>query len=280
MINIKDFKGKIKAAFLDIDGTLLNSSREVTTRTKNAIKSANERGIYTVICSGRSRFYAVNFSKDIGASHFVISSNGADIYDYKNEKTIYSASFDKQLLNQIMQIAFDNNVGFVLNSLNDCYKYKTDKHDDFFITSNVFKTKEEILKFTSMNTVSQIVIKSDDYNNMRRAVEQVKSISGLRLANMSRFLRDNIQTDSHIVFCDITMAEDTKGSALSKLLDYLNLYEEQSAAFGDELNDLAMLERAHIAIAMGNSIDAVKKAADFVTDTNDNDGVALVLEQL
>ena len=63
-------------------------------------------------------------------------------------------------------------------------------------------------------------------------------------------------------------------------MDYLNLYKEQSAAFGDELNDLAMLERAHIAIAMGNSIDAVKEAADFVTDTNDNDGVALVLEQL
>ena len=278
LTNIAEFKDKIKAVFLDIDGTLLNSSLQVSNRTMQAIKSLGKRGIYTVITSGRARYFAVQLSKDVGASHYVISSNGADIYDYKNKKAIYCSNFDKHILNQLMNIAFENKVGFVVNSQDDSYSFDSKKNDGIFITPNTFKDKNEALEFANNNIISQFILKSDKFENMQRAFEQAKLITGLKFANVSRYLRDNLKVKNRVVFCDITLQADSKGSAIKKLLNYLNLEKLQAAAFGDELNDITMFENVGLAVAMGNSIDAVKSEVDFVTDTNDNDGVAQVLE--
>lgn len=77
-----------KAIFIDIDGTLRNDKGQITNRTKEAIKNVTSKGIYVVICSGRPMHSTIEVSKESNASKYIICSNGAHIYDYKQEKNI------------------------------------------------------------------------------------------------------------------------------------------------------------------------------------------------
>ena len=89
-----------KLIAVDLDGTLLNSYGEITERTKNAIKKAIDKGVEIVLASGRPIASVENLSNEIGANNFLISGNGAIVYDIKNEEIIYDKFLTKkQLLN-------------------------------------------------------------------------------------------------------------------------------------------------------------------------------------
>ena len=79
-----------KIIFIDIDGTLRNKNKEITQRTKKAIKNVVDKGIIVVLASGRPRKYTQNVNKEAGASQYIISSNGGNVYDCKERKNLYT----------------------------------------------------------------------------------------------------------------------------------------------------------------------------------------------
>ncbi len=96
----------IKAVFIDIDETLTNSKREVTEKTLDQIKRCIEKGILIILTSGRARKDAINYQKQIGASPYIISSNGAPCYDELEEKEIFIEPIKKQVANQLLEFLF------------------------------------------------------------------------------------------------------------------------------------------------------------------------------
>ena len=85
-----------KTIFIDIDGTLRNDEKKVTKESIEAVKLAVKNGYQIVLCSGRSREHCVNVSKECGASNYIINSNGAEGYDYQNQKVIYQDLFSNK----------------------------------------------------------------------------------------------------------------------------------------------------------------------------------------
>lgn len=85
-----------KAIFIDIDGTLRNSKKEISKRTINSIKNITDRGIFVILCSGRPRKYTEDISKECYASKYIITSSGGNIYDYEENKILYVNIMNKQ----------------------------------------------------------------------------------------------------------------------------------------------------------------------------------------
>lgn len=98
-----------KAIFIDIDGTLRDQKRNISNRTIQTIKKVTEKGILVILCSGRPRKYTENISRECFASKYIITSNGGNVYDYKEEKIMYVNIMDKQACLELYQIAFINN---------------------------------------------------------------------------------------------------------------------------------------------------------------------------
>ena len=102
------------AIFIDIDGTLLNDKNIVSNRAKNIIHNIIDLGHKVILCTGRARIYAEKISKEIGASSYIISSNGAEIYDYKNKKTIYSSVLSTNVITDILEKIKNGNAKITL----------------------------------------------------------------------------------------------------------------------------------------------------------------------
>ena len=111
-----------KIIFTDIDGTLRNSKRELTKRTISAVKKVTKKGILVVLCSGRSQKYTANVSKECGASQYVITSNGANIYDYEKDKDLYTNVGQKSMY-RIIQYCNKSRS----KTCNECWTSKSSK---------------------------------------------------------------------------------------------------------------------------------------------------------
>ena len=110
----------IKAVFIDIDETLTNSKREVSEKTLYEIKRCRQKGINIILTSGRARKDAINYQEQVGASPYIISSNGASCYDVEKKKEIFSDSIKKDIVKQLLEYAEEN----------DCLLYTSDAADE------------------------------------------------------------------------------------------------------------------------------------------------------
>lgn len=136
--NINKLKN-IKCIFLDIDNTLTNSKEFITEYTSQVIKRVKAKGIYVILCTGRTNQYAVEKSKLCNASSIVISSNGTLIYDYELDKVCYESAIPSNLLNQIFKLSIDNNVDCVFNTAYSRYRYYKFYDNNYIKTNNLIK---------------------------------------------------------------------------------------------------------------------------------------------
>ena len=267
----------IKAVFIDIDETLTNSKNEVTLRTKKAIEECLQKGIKIILASGRSRQEAIKFQEQIGASPYIISSNGASCYDKMNHQEIYNNALKKEIVKKLFTYAVQNQYTIKLNYKDKLvlnvasYPDEKDKERTIAELENIIE-KEEIV---------QCVITSSDIEKMRRFKVFVKrDLKQAKIENESKKLKNPNLKPSKNYYCDIISKEVSKGNAVWNLCQYLKLNKEEIITIGDGENDISMLELTQNSIAMGNALDHVKKVATYITDTNDDEGVAKVLEKL
>lgn len=261
----------IKIIFIDIDRTLLNDKGHITMKTRKSIKRVVDKGIYVVLTSGRNCSFCVDKSKRALASNIVISSNGAEIYDYGNKKMLYSNFIDKSKLEEIWEFCNKKEIGIIFNTTNDRYINK------YLIGNDKYKTKL-ITSFKELNkvNVSQFVIVSDDYNKIYESKKKIKSLD-LDIAYFSKSFEDDIIVKKGSL--DGINKNVSKGSGVSELLKILKLKKSNSLCFGDYLNDLDMFKACGYKVAMDNACQEIKDMADFVTLSNNKNGVAYFLDK-
>ena len=260
-----------KMVVLDLDDTLLQDDLTISSRTKKALFAAQEAGVKVVLASGRPDFAMHPIAeelrlKDFGS--FIITFNGAKIIDCKTNNEIFSSVLTPETAHRLYDIS--QREGILIQS------YLGD--EIITETPNRFTNIEE--EITGMN------IKLVD--SFKEAINEpvVKALmlaEPERLAEVEKKLQKELDGEistmrSKPYFLEFTNLGVTKATSVEHLIQKLGIKREEVIAMGDSYNDLAMIEFAGLGVAMGNAPDDIKAKADFVTDTNMNDGVAKVVE--
>lgn len=255
---------KIKIVFFDIDGTLTNSNKVMSENTINTLNKLIEKNIFIVLCSGRANSYIKQYLKLINKSKYSISNNGALIYDNNLNKIIISHTLYSKDLEYLWNYSNETKSSFIINTVNNKYSNNFVKNKkDKIIVDKLSDVKEDKL---------QLVISNDDINIMKELEMYINIKTNLKVINKSFDYLNEIKDGYY--FFDIVNKNVSKGNAINDLLKVLNINKKNSLCFGDSINDIDMFKSVGISVAMANAIEDLKNIADYITDTNDEDGIS------
>ena len=243
----------------DLDGTLFRNDKSISDFTKETIRQAQAKGLLFGICTARAKVNAVKFLEGIEPDIFI--TNGGGIVYYRDKK-IYNCEFTVEEIRKLIDAAFEvfgKDVILSADNENALYSNSREELGDKFWTFNDFSDFRE--------TCMKMCIQSLD----KEKIKKVASVIGLENVDYLPF--------SDIPWYKLSKKAATKERAIEELCHHLNITSSKIAAFGDDFNDLGMLSLCGKGIAMENAIDEVKKAADSVCASNENDGVAKWIEK-
>ena len=275
-------KKNIKLICIDMDGTLLNSNHEVSDRNKEALRKANELGINIALTTGRIFISARYYSDLIGINTPVIASNGAYIKNRYEDNAILEGALDKETAIEIYKIVKKHNLSINFNSWDTLIREKEVPKTHAYYIMNKYLNKEKRVKFLITNDIISTINNFDGTILKGIVIEEKESKDNLWAAKKE--IKERFKDKLHVVSSgndnfEIMDGRISKGNAVSHLAKSLNIISEEVMCIGDSENDISMLEFSGVAVAMGNGNDFVKKIADFITDTNNNDGVAKAIER-
>ncbi len=263
-----------KSVFIDIDGTLKNDSGEISDRTKEAVRRAVESGIIVVICSGRPVRSTVEVSKKCFASEFVITSNGAYGYNYKENKCVFKNKMEKQACIKLYELAKENDVNFIMNTEKGrfCTRKRNNETDHLL--------NEPIEDFVEKTDVMQCLLHDSSFEKIRDLKPYVEKIENVGIKNQSKSLTNPNQKPLSYTYFDIADEKTSKGFGVKKMCEALDIDLKDAISIGDDYNDVSMFEQTGLSVVMGNVNDEVKSKAKYETLSNNEDGVAVFLEEL
>lgn len=285
-----------KLVAIDLDGTMLNQYGIITEKTKKAISKAQEKGVEVMIASGRAITSVKRFSKEINSNKYFISGNGAITYDIKNNKILYENILSKTKALKIIKICEENSIyynvytenGIIAKNLsyNTLYYYKDNltKPDEnrthINIVENVYdyfeQREEKILKIMICDEHKTV------FNSIVRKLKELSEIEVLEVSHMSRKIikqgTDEIALE--YFYTEVSAKDVDKWNALEEIIGLMNISKEEVVTIGDNANDLKMITNAGLGVAMGESAPYVKQSADIIAPTNDEDGVAIILNKI
>lgn len=264
----------VKVIFIDIDGTLRNSNRELSIKTIDTIRKVSEKGMLVILCSGRPKKYTEEISRKCFASKYIITSSGGCIYDYEQDKDLYLNIMDKEAIIELYNIANPEDSRFIMNVGEGrvVNKVKHPKEEK--------KLEEDIADFVYKNDILQCTIADNNFEKIKKLIPKIEKVENVEIKNRHKSLLDDKFKDDKTIFCDIANIDCNKGNAVKKLLEILNIPKNNAIAIGDDNNDLSMFEEVGYKVAVSNAIDIVKDKADEITLSNDEDGVAIFLNNL
>ncbi|WMM25787.1 Cof-type HAD-IIB family hydrolase [Tissierella sp. MB52-C2] len=265
---------KYKLVAIDMDGTLLNSDNQISERTRVAIEKAKEKGAHIVISTGRVLKSALYYSETLKLRNPIIACNGAIIVD-ESANVIYKKPIEKSLIKTIIDIAKHKNIYYHFYDESRFYshvrveeilKFYNEGSEKSTIDMEVFEDIEEIIRNKDLNVYKFIFIddNKDNLQSLRLELDKIDNIG------TSSSWINNIEAMGYNV---------SKGEAVKELCTRINIKPEEVIAIGDSENDLSMIRFAGLGVAMGNGDEIIKKEADYITDTNDEDGVAKIIEK-
>lgn len=271
----------IKLIALDLDGTLLTGDKRLSERNRRALEACIQKGIYVVPCTGRTFEGIPAVVRGVEGIQYAILTNGAQIQNAATGEVIERRILDWQRAVRII----DKVSGYTL--MYDAYADGRGKADRRFLdTLEYYEIRPEICelirktrdplsslrdyldeehpKLDKMN----IYFKGYDKETKRQVRELLSEIEGITVTSS---MPNNLEINGEGA---------SKGNAILRLAHHLGLSPEQTMAFGDGENDISMIELAGIGIAMDNGNPAVKRKADLIACSNEEDGVARVIEKL
>jgi len=271
------FKNKkisqFKLLAIDMDGTSLNELHELSDRTINAIQKVYNKGLMVLFATGRMSSAVEKHLRRLGTTGLVVSHNGALVLDiYKNHIYLHNR-VNRKIIDEVIQF------------YKECNSILHFNIGDKVIVERISGLSERYSK--------ELGIKLDMINSFSDISEKPTSLLLIddksKLKNFLDYICSNYEGLFDYEF--IPWTEDTwmlqflypntsKGGAVINLAKQEKIANHEIISFGDSYNDMEMIRQCGLGIAMGNACEELKKDADFVTKTNDQDGVAYVLEQL
>ena len=269
----------IKIIALDLDGTLLNSNKELSRRNYHALEEAARRGIQIVPTTGRYYGALPQVIREMPFVNYVITINGAQVRDLRSGEVLYNAEIPWQQAIEIMSFMD------TLPVIYDCYM-----NDEAFMTAAL---KEKINEHTTDPHYRKMLYE------LRQPVPELKEFVAQRQMDIQKtqfFTMDgelrrrmleelpqrfeNLSVSSALLHnVEINNIRANKGDAVLALAAHLGYTADNVMSFGDGSNDVPMLRAAGLGVAMANAFDDVKTHADYITGHCDEDGVADAIEK-
>lgn len=261
----------------DMDGTLLNDQKKVSEDTKTAIAKLEAHQAKFTLATGRIYPAAKIYAHDLGITTPLICCNGAVIIDPISDEVLYGRPLSKAVGLQVIDICEAYGVYYHLYDKDTIYSTKMEKAIAYYaefsktlpegyqIKTEIVASAKALFDKKEIYKIGAYYDNSERALDMRKALEKIPGASGFK----------SLET-----MFDVLMTDANKGTALKHLCSLLGVSIKEVVAFGDNENDLEMLQTAGYGIAMGNAEDFVKDVADHVADTNEADGVRLAIENL
>lgn len=284
MKNEESMKLPVRLLALDVDGTLFRSDGRVDPVTVRAICRAQEKGVCVVLASGRD--YAILPFEQLGGIQidYVITSNGGAAYRTSDRSRVYEECMDSGPLAETLEYILKQEV-YLSALINDriCTPLQCRGYADHIPAPEHIRA---ILKSDSRNWVDDIVSLVQEPGARVQKVtmnfQQMEDGTYLNREKVKKYLEATgayTLVNGGFSNLEFTRAGVSKVTGLRYLAEHLGIPVEQTMAMGDSENDSEMLRAAGIGVAMGNALDSVKAAADDVTLTNDEGGVACAIEK-
>ena len=266
---------KYKLLVLDVDGTRLKDHGEISKSTLAALIKVQQLGVRIVLASGRPTYGLMPLAKTLELGNyggFVLSYNGCQIIKAQNGEILFERRINPEMLPYLEKKARKN--GFAI------FTY----HDDTLITDS--PDNEYIKNEALLNNLK--IIKEDEFSTAidfapckcMLVSDKEKALIGLEQHWEKRLAGTLDAFRSEPYFLEVVPCGVNKANTLGALLEHLGVTREEVIAVGDGVCDVTMLQLAGMGVAMGHSQDSVKVCADYVTASNEEDGVALAVEKL
>ncbi len=266
-----------KIVFVDIDDTLNPSNEKVSDYTKEIMKQLKEKGIKVVVNTGRSTKYAVEKSMEANLSEYVISSNGAEVYNYYERKEIFSKHIPSDIIKEIYKYCESVHTTLILNSLEkrfiniQDYKYNNEP-------AIYFENIDDVLRD---NHINQLVVLSQNFDRMLALPNLFKEkFPNLKVVHSSRGLVEDRREKNKEYYHDFVLENTAKSTGIIELLDYLKIDSEDAIAIGNGYEDICMVDVVGTSVAVENANSTLKELSTYITNSAEEDGVAKILEKL
>lgn len=253
----------------DIDGTLVTRAREITPGVLGAVRAAQSRGVRVCLATGRIWPSARPYFEHLGADPPAILYNGGLVYDFRTDTVLRRTHLAYEHARAVLEILrgipevqphlYVNDRIYTgrINELTDRYRRK-----DGVVVEEV----GDLVAFLPRDPMKILIV------GAREDLERVEA----RIRTVPMTINTVFSEETYL---EILPAGSSKGVALEFVAAHLGIPPEAVIAVGDNLNDLEMLQRAGVGVAMGNAPEALRRAADVVTGTNDEEGLRDVIER-
>ena len=285
-----------KLIAIDLDGTMLNSYGMVTENTKNVIKKVEEQGAKVVIASGRPIDSIKAIAKEIDSKNYFIAGNGAIVYDVKKEEIIYEKTMPKEKVLEIIKICEENSISYNVYTEQEILSTGLKYNVLYYHKENLKKEESKKTKINIVNNMYEYIKNKNDarflkiticdesksvFNSIIRKIKEVKDIEILEISHMARKIIKQGTEEFPIAYyyTEISRENVDKWNAIEFLMEKLNIKKEEVMAIGDNANDKKMIENAGLGVAMKQSTDSVMKVANEITESNNEEGVAKILQK-
>ena len=264
----------IRLITLDLDGTLLNSKKELSPENAAALQWAADQGIEIVPTTGRFYGGMPEVIRNLPYLHYAITINGAQVYDVRNDVGIAKAEIPVQRAVELMAwldqfpVIYDcfmDNWGWMTRSLQE-------KADEFAPNEHYAKMLKELR--TPVDELKVFLTERGHDIQKSQFFAKDMDLRARLMEEIPQRFPGLIVSSAVVNNVEINDRNAHKGNAIRQLAQHLGLEMRQVLAFGDGSNDITMLQEAGIGVCMENGLDSVKAVADYITDSCDKDGVA------
>ena len=267
---------KIRMVASDIDGTLLRSDGTISAHTVDMIHAAQERGILFTICSGRFPEHADVLLKPYGIRCPITACNGATQWDARTDTILQNHFIRPESARQVVETAEKNRLDYMIfctkhiSTRNDRVPHSSQRLYGDLLTREygvIYDTGLDAVREALERPINKFYFQIDDLSHKQRMIEAFRQISEISVTTSGQ---NNIEIIP--LGCD-------KAGGMREMARLFDIDIEQVMAVGDYDNDVPMLQAAGLGVAMGNAPDHVKKRADQVTLSNNEDGLAKAIEK-
>jgi len=260
-----------KLLAIDMDGTLLDSDKHLRDTTVAAINRAMEAGVLFTIATGRSIHGIESVRHRLWPNAPIVAYNGATIFAHEDRQILFDCKLDTDIAKDVYEWGKARGVSFINWSDNKLYIFEKTKYTDYYVAhANIapilIEDEREVLE-QGLTKILWV----DEASNIARYQQELQGM--LKGRNVT-------SCTSQPEYLEFLNGASSKGNAVKFVAEHLGILPSEILAIGDEMNDISMLKYVGLGIAMGNALDAVKESADLITLSNDEDGVAHVIDTI
>lgn len=265
---------RYKMLVLDVDGTLLNDNKEISNHTLTTLRKVQQMGVKIMLASGRPTYGLLPIAKklELGTYNgFILSYNGGQVINASNGEVLFERRINPELIPYLEKKALKNNFGILTYNGDTIVTNAPDNpHIQAEAALNGMKIDyQENFSIAIDYPPCKCMLVSDDEEALVGLEEHWKK----RLDGVLDVFR------SEPYFLEVVGCRVDKANTLGAVMEMQGINTDEIVVFGDGVADVTMLQLAELGIAMGNAPDSVKRCADYVTLSNNDDGVAVAVEK-